>query len=385
MRRIVPVALVLLFAGALFALGWHRWPSEEAASPPTGPGIDPTTTRTVPPAPTTTGAPAPTTTIPSDPQIVLADLSVGTANPMEWYGSLVAVSSEEAWATLALPEEGRLTIIGHLEHGEWTSYRLEGEAGRVLGLARGPDGTLWAATDFGVFSQEGGVWKRRGDDPVAGVAVGSDGTVWIGGRREAWYDEPMRLWLARRDGVSWERLDPHPGEAPTTNGNAPIVVFPGGDVWMVHRAGTWVEDDLMHYDGAALEAVQIPGIPDPTPDNRIPAARVVAIAAAPDGCLWAAGYLAADPSRVVVARFDGRAWIIYDWPFAGPSSTAPRISVAVGPDGVVWFAFEEGLGSFDGRVWTTHREGRAAYNVAVAPDGTVWFSDAAGIHILDAP
>ena len=39
-------------------------------------------------------------------------------------------------------------------------------------LAVAPDGTVWAATDVGVFSFDGAEWTRRFDDPAWAVAVG---------------------------------------------------------------------------------------------------------------------------------------------------------------------------------------------------------------------
>ena len=106
----------------------------------------------------------------------------------------------------------------------------------------------------------------------------------------------------------------------------------------------------MRYDGAAMETVEIPGVPDATPDNGIPAGRVFDIAASADGSLWAVGYLAADPDQAVLARFDGAAWTLYEEPL--PASRATRFttsSLAAGPDGTAWFAFDGGLRSFDGR------------------------------------
>ena len=64
--------------------------------------------------------------------------------------------------------------------------------------------------------------------------------------------------------------------------------------------------------------------------------------------------------------------------------------LAVGPDGVVWFAFggnasAGGLGSFDGTEWTTRIEGQPVWSVDVAPDGTVWYTDSEGVHTLSIP
>ena len=59
------------------------------------------------------------------------------------------------------------------------------------------------------------------------------------------------------------------------------------------------------------------------------------------------------------------------------------LDMAVGPDGVVWLAYPDGLGSFDGTQWTIHIEGQQwVFSVDVAPDGTVWYTDDDGVHTL---
>jgi len=82
---------------------------------------------------------------------------------------------------------------------------------------------------------------------------------------------------------------------------------------------------------------------------------------------------------VVVTRYDGEQWTVYEWPAQAMASVA---DVAVGPDGVVWFGTYDGLASFDGGEWTAHIQGRGAWSVDVAPDGTVWYADDYGIHTL---
>jgi hypothetical protein len=232
-----------------------------------------------------------------------------------------------------------------------------------------------------LVSFDGRDWARRFPAPAGGVAVGEDGTVWTGGKE--WSGGTRRLWLARWDGASWERLDPSPEEALEPWGQAIIAVLPDGEGWIAHRAGWWMEEDLTRYDGATMQTVTISGIPDPTPDNGIPAAWIFEIEGAPNGDLWAVGYLAADPRQAALARFDGADWTLYEWPFAPPEELPLDIDIAAGPDGVIWFALHNGLHSFDGTTWQTYLEGQLLYNVDIAPDGTVWYSDEAGLHVLD--
>ena len=383
--------LLLLLLAGLLLLGWNRWPGADTAATSSlavAGGSLPDTTATVA---TTTAAPSTTTSIATTttsppPGITVADIAAEQARPSEFFGALLALSAREAWAALytdALEEDGT-DLIGHTVDGVWTLYALGGgEWTRVMGLAGAPDSTVWAATDIGVFSFDGRNWARRFPAPAGGVAVGEDGTVWIGGKETT--GNTSRLWLARWDGASWERLDPLPEQTLEPWGQATIAVQPGGEAWIAHRPGWWVDEDLTHYDGHTMEVFPIPGVPDPTPDNGIPPVRVFQVETAPNGDLWAVGYLAAVPRQAALARFDGVAWTLHDWPFAQPEELPLDVDMAAGPDGVIWFAFYDGLRSFDGTTWQSHLEGQLAYNVDVAPDGTVWYSDATGLHVLGTP
>jgi len=392
MRRLAAAAGVLLLLAALLVLGWGRWPRADTDSTSSLAGAGgslPGTTATVatttaPPSPTTSIA---TTTTSPPPGIAVAEIPAEQARPSEFFGALLALSAQEAWAALYADAvgEGGTNLIGHLVDGAWTLYALGGaDWTRVMGLAGAPDGTVWAATDIGVFSFDGRAWTRQ-FDPAGGVAVGADGSVWAGGRVVHPTTIFSSLWLARWDGTAWERLDEPPDGPLEPWGQAPIAVLPGGEAWIAHRAGYWVEEDLTRYDGAALAVVDIPGVADDTPDNGQPAVRVFEVEADPDGRLWAVGYLASDPKQAVLARYDAAAWVLIDWPFPPPAEMPLDIDLAAAPDGKMWFAGNDGLRSYDGTTWQSHLEGRLIYNVAVAPDGTVWYSDEAGVHVLDIP
>jgi hypothetical protein len=379
MRRFLPAVLLALIVMALLGLGWNRWPHEDgtgstaAAEPPTTATSAPTAA-TIPPA----SEPA--------PEIVTSDIAVETVQPTEWYDPLVAVSAQEVWVSLTQPDEGGV-LIGHLEDGNWVLYQATDHRARVLALAEGPEGSVWAATDIGVFAFYGDRWVRRFAGPTGGVATGRDGEVYIAGRRGAARPGQTPLWLARWEGASlWERLDSFTEEVLTPFGNVPMAVLPNGQVWMAHRAGYWDQDDLVRYDGETASPVQIPGIPDATPGNGVPAVGVFAVEATPGGSLWVVGYRAADPDQAVLAEFDGTNWTIHDWPFANPSGASLHaLNAAAAPDGVIWFAFDGGLRSFNGAAWRTYLQGQTVYNVDVAPDGTVWYSDPGGVHVLGNP
>jgi hypothetical protein len=359
MRR----AAVILVLG-LLAAGCDQGVVEETTVPTTLPTTSTTlATTTTGPITTITGAAstttaAPTTTIPLL-EIVAAPIP---AEGDYWPVGLEAISAREAWTFGYFGD-----LIGHLEDGIWEYWRVTG-GGIAFGLAVAPDGTVWSATSIGVFSFDGANWTRRFDDLVIGVIVDEGGTVWVSNG----------MWLAQWDGESWVRRDPTPPDLPGGS-SAAMAALPDGDMWIA-STGWW--NTVIRYHGDTVEEVHIGDYPDPWPATALGPVGVFALEAAPNGDMWVGGIL--DGSfEFVVARFNGEAWTIYDWPFPDPSDLADSLAdMAMGPDGVLWFAFQGGLASFDGTEWTTWVEGQYVYAVDVAPDGTVWVSDEQGVHTL---
>jgi streptogramin lyase len=288
---------------------------------------------------------------------------------------LLALSSTEVWAVVNT-HEGFACVIGHLQDGEWTYWTLD-DGNRIRDLAGSPDGTIWLAGDAGVFSFDGRGWTRRLDGPSGGVAVSQEGLVWVGGSLA---DHAPTPWLAGWDGERWTRLDSSPGSA--RSGFTPMALGFDGEVWITVYPGHSARD-LMRYDGATLESVQIAGFPDP--EGAESAVGVLAIEAAPNGDLWIGGYLSSDWDEVVLARFDGEAWLLYDWPTDHTAIPQLIFDLAAGPDGLLWMGGQTGLASFDGAEWTIHIGGVWVESLDVAPDGTVWYSDGQSLHTLPVP
>ncbi|MCU0280941.1 MAG: hypothetical protein MUE66_03740 [Acidimicrobiia bacterium] len=316
-----------------------------------------------------TGTIPPTTTTTTTTAIIPLTIVAAPITPEDAYPCspcpLAAVSDREVWASMI---SSHADLIGHLKDGVWAIYRFESLDGlfHPSALAVAPDGTVWAATTQGVFSFEGGVGTRRLDHPASGVAVAPDGTVWIGG-----LTDEGQLWLARWDGESWVRVDPAPRARMIWGGVVPMAVSSDGAVWI--GGGHMVEPGLMRYDGATMEPV-------PVGDYQPGEFRIFRIEAAPNGDLWIGGDIPTDDASLpLLARFDGEEWTTYDPPFSWSGG-----DIAVGPDGVVWFA-ADGLWSFDGTDWTVRIEGQPVWAVDVAPDGTVWYADEQGVHTLSTP
>jgi len=119
----------------------------------------------------------------------------------------------------------------------------------------------------------------------------------------------------------------------------------------------------------------------PDPEGAEGAVAVYTLEVAPDQSLWVGGWPSADWHQVVLARFDGAAWELYDWPADHTDEPGLLFELAAAPGGVLWMGTQTGLFSFDGTDWTQRTiDGTWVEDIDVAPDGTVWYSDETGLH-----
>ena len=102
---------------------------------------------------------------------------------------------------------------------------------------------------------------------------------------------------------------------------------------------------------------------------------VSSIAVAPDGAVW----FVTDSLKghEGIFRFDGRKWLNYTFCAGGSSST-------VASDGALWFGCIGGALCFDGEKWTSYttRDGDAdnsVYAITATFDGVLWFGTRDGV------
>jgi len=114
---------------------------------------------------------------------------------------------------------------------------------------------------------------------------------------------------------------------------------------------------------------------DGLPDNTINA-----IAFDKDGATWVGGAAGG------ISRFDGNQWKFYGQDSDFGISSAK--SIAMAPDGTLWFATPWGLRRYDGQSWKVFltEDGLVSNDVrslAVASDGTLWIAASSGVSRFD--
>lgn len=301
---------------------------------------------------------------------------------------LLAVSEVEAWGLWVGAWGGDTSELWHVQ-GDAVSRETVGEkAPAIHDLALAPDGRIWAATDGGVAVHAGGTWTFVDQQPALAVAVGPDGTAWVGGKGST-------IRIVRTDGTGW-RIREMPdvaSSAATMPGGAAGVVGPtmtvdeSGHPWVSGgRRGWFSTPGLLRFDGGRWEAMQ--------PIEEAGATVFDNVVAAPDGAVWVTidttstnGSCCppADPAAQV-ARFDGRRWKTFGTADGLPSDNM-GLSLAVGPDGTAWLSTTRGILRFDGERWSLAFGDGYLGGVSIALDGTVWFCgvNGAGLGRITAP
>jgi hypothetical protein len=220
---------------------------------------------------------------------------------------------------------------------------------KVHVLKVAPDGTLWAGGGCNVARFDGMNWERLDDVcthiyAAVDLAFEPDGALWIAG--------PFKL--LRYDGQSWtiyERMA------------RSLAVAADGALWLSGWEGRIDSDYVGHFDGTTWTTHNTVELFDEA---------VAKIVVTPDGLLWGA------TTYHGVVRFDGEAWQEYTTADGLPSNRI--VDIAVAPDGGVWALTDRGLARLGGDRWL-EVDGSPPWAtvMAFAPDSSIWFGTATGV------
>jgi hypothetical protein len=169
-----------------------------------------------------------------------------------------------------------------------------------VSLAAAPDGSLWSGASTGLFRWDGTSWSAapegRPAAGVSGLAVDRSGAVWVGSCN---FDSGSCSGVSRYDGTRWETFT----DVATV---AMIREAPDGSIWV---SG---DGDLARYDGHAWTR---PGGDLP---QRLGGWGRVTWGA--DGTVWSTTCVFFQ-EEVLIARYDGSAWVEYTAADGLPRST----------------------------------------------------------------
>ncbi len=204
----------------------------------------------------------------------------------------------------------------------------------VNGLAEGPDGTLWASSDLGVYRWGGRAWAFVGGErptlEAALISVDAAGGVWV---FDVTQPGPVGHGVSRFDGSRWTTYTGR-DSAPLSARVKAIESGPDGTVWIATETGVARFDDGSWTGfGCTGTALGEPGLGIGIP---------VSLAVEPSGAVWAV-----EDSGARIARFDGSTWVVSRLPVL-PTETP--VSVASTSDGIV-VANDAGLYRFAGGTW----------------------------------
>ena len=274
----------------------------------------------------------------------------------------VAVTPDGA-AWFAFGDQSLSTVgsgLSRFDGDSWQYFLADAEAGA---LAVAPDGALWAGTGCDLQRYDGTRWEVIGrcqeEIPLGNVLdieFTADGVAWVA----------TGFGLARYDGLAWTRYDKLASR---------LVAGIDGALWVDGWEGSQDSWYLARLEGETWRSYRLA---DAYPGSF----RLGAIT--PDGRLWGT------VEGRGLASFDGGEWgEASSWAFYPPAdaSVAPTSLLGASGDGTLWLATHEGVARFvppargeSGGTWTRFPvEGGpgsfAATSLAIGPDGEVWFNN----------
>ncbi len=269
--------------------------------------------------------------------------------------ALAMAPTGEVWA-------GGESGASRLDWGSWTGYPL---GVGVYGLAVSANGEVWAATSAGVGRYDRAEDRWTFDTQEQGLPAGQVMALGVGPGDEVWV---YVIWegLFRLYGEEWQPVENPPG------GDVRAIAFAADGVpWVGTVGGT-------HYPGGSLSSWDGEGWVDVSSGTGLISFRTVA--PGPGGMVAAA-------TNLGLGVYERGEWrMLRD----GPTSSHV-MTVAVTPDGAVWFAFGDeslstngsGLSRFDGQRWDYHLGDAEVGALAVAPDGSLWAGVGTSIQRFD--
>jgi hypothetical protein len=236
--------------------------------------------------------------------------------------------------------------VARWDGAAWSALGDGPRASVYSAMALGPDGTLYIGTDRNrVLRWDGTAWSEVGPGLPTGLnelysmTVGSDGLLYIGGRR---YDdgEGIRRW----NGAAWESVG-----AGLLGNVWSLAVGPDGQLY---AGGEFIQTvsgappaSVARWDGTAWTIIGAV-----TPGYEVP---VNALAFTPNGDLYAGGYfevMNGVPLRNL-ARWDGTAWFEVGGSTGVPGEVFTLLPTADG--GLYVGGNFEALTRWDGMAWTS--------------------------------
>ena len=279
----------------------------------------------------------------------------------------------------------------------------DGRGVHVLALAAEPGGSVWVGTyGQGIYTLRAGaaVWEhtRASKDTSAhsiswdfvhAFAFGPRGEIWYGTVGNGWgvssdSGKSWTNWEFKQLGPEWQYVAPN---GIVTRGDTVYIATADGIKLSFDRGSSWAEITDSMGAGAA-----------PHLWGRIASQYVLALAAGPDGSLWA-GHL-----RGIARSHDGgRTWTEYPSPArcAKPECANRVRALAIDGDGSAWVGTEQGLYRFDPAraTWVDRRKRTTCGSgpvvtgcrvdlspvatLARAPDGAMYAATAGGVYGTD--
>lgn len=276
--------------------------------------------------------------------------------------------------------------LAHFDGERWTTYPADDlPISEVAALAVEGDGDVWAGNQVGgpegLARFDGEEWTDQTADDglpagrLISLAVGDDGALWAATHGPPG-DEPSGA-IARYEDGEWTAW--HAGEElPSTHVTG--VAAGGGRVWAVGNDSP-AEDDpeavLLRFDDGEWRPAAATA--------EVRAASVHTLTVDHEGALWATIRRdePADGPTEMIRVEDGE---LTRWR-GGELPADAAGSLVTADDGAVWAAIPAGVARFDGHTWTTHRTGQGpigdhVLSATVDEQGGVWVATFGGLSRL---